>query len=347
MKLILLFLPFYLTFYDTYGVTKSFAGTFTSKLDPRLPEDFKFQGEYASDGMGAQVISLDKGAFQVVIYQGGLPGAGWDGENRSLLDGTLSKTEVILSPASGKRKYIAGSADQFSATLQFPPLGHQKYEGSIKSGKLSVIAKDKTFLLSKIIRKSTTLGKKAPKEAIVLFDGNNKKEWLGGRLDKSTNLLNTDGKDIYSLRKFSNYILHLEFMLPYRPAARGQGRGNSGLYHVDMYENQILDSFGLEGANNECGGIYSIKDSEVNACFPPLSWQTYDIDFTNAENKERKKTKDARITVHLNGILIHDDYEITRKTGGSRPDPEGTPGPIKLQGHGNPLQFRNIWIIEK
>jgi hypothetical protein len=101
--------------------------------------------------------------------------------------------------------------------------------------------------LKKINRKSPTLGKKAPKDAIVLFDGSNKKEFLGGRLDEKTKLLNTDGQDIRTVRKFSSYKLHLEFMLPYRPAARGQGRGNSGLYQIDMYENQILDSFGLEG----------------------------------------------------------------------------------------------------
>ena len=201
--------------------------------------------------------------------------------------------------------------------------------------------------MKKINRKSPTLGKKAPKDAIVLFDGSNKKEFLGGRLDEKTRLLNTDGKDIRTVRKFSSYKLHLEFMLPYRPAARGQGRGNSGLYQIDMYENQILDSFGLEGLNNECGGIYSIKDSKVNACFPPLSWQTYDIDFTNAAAKEGKKSKNARVTARLNGILIHDDFAIPRKTGGARPDKEGTPGPIKLQGHGNPLQFRNIWIVER
>jgi hypothetical protein len=141
--------------------------------------------------------------------------------------------------------------------------------------------------------------------------------------------------------------MHIEFLLPYRPAARGQGRGNSGFYHVDHYEMQILDSFGLEGLNNECGGIYSKKASDVNGCFPPLSWQTYDVDFKNARSKNGKKTANAILTARLNGILIHNGYEIPGKTGGSRADPEGTPGPIKLQGHGNPLQFRNIWILEK
>ena len=85
----------------------------------------------------------------------------------------------------------------------------------------------------------------------------------------------------------------------------------------------------------------------MNGCFPPLSWQTYDVEFTNARSKEGKKVKNAVMTARLNGILIHDKYEIPGKTGGSRRDPEGTPGPIKLQGHGNPLQFRNVWIVEK
>ncbi len=346
MKLYALALIFIFPISNLFGATQGFAGTFTSKKDPQLPVDFKYQGEYSNNNLGAQVIALGKGAFHVVLYPGGLPGAGWDGKNRSLLHGNLNSRQVKLIPASGNRKYLAGPADQFSATRKFPPQGHQDYKGSINDGKLTVTGKGKTHVLIKTTRKSKSLGKKAPKGAIVLFDGTNKKEWQGGRLDESTKLLNTDGKDIRSVRKFSSYTLHLEFMLPYRPAARGQGRGNSGLYHIDMYENQILDSFGLEGANNECGGIYSIKDSDVNACFPPLTWQTYDIQFTNAVTKNGNKIKNARITAHLNGITIHNNFEIPRKTGGSRPDQEGTPGSIKLQGHGNPLQFRNIWILE-
>ena len=201
--------------------------------------------------------------------------------------------------------------------------------------------------LKKIIRKSPSLGKKHPENAIILFDGSNKDEWVGGRIDLKTKSLHTDGNDIISKRKFNDYQLHLEFLLPYRPSARGQARGNSGLYHVSMYENQILDTFGLEGLHNECGGIYSLQNAMVNACFPPLSWQTYDIDFVNARNSSGEKTSNARITAKLNGILIHDGFEIPKKTGGSRPDPEGTPGSIKLQGHNNPLQFKNIWILKK
>ncbi len=323
---------------------KVFSGTYVDANDPNIPADFAYQGEYAGSGMGAQVIALDKGAFQVVLFPGGLPGAGWDGKNRSLLNGKLEGKKVALSPAKGNRKYLAGSPDAFSATRKFPPDGHKPYSGSLSNG---IISLSKGIVLKKTQRKSPTMGKKAPKGAITLFDGSNKDEWQGGRLDEKTRLLNTDGSDVRTRRKFNDYHMHLEFLLPYRPAARGQGRGNSGFYQIDHFEVQILDSFGLEGANNECGGIYSIKDSDLNACFPPLSWQTYDVDFTNAKTKDGKKIKNAKITVRLNGIVIHDNFEIPRKTGGSRGEPEGTPGPMKLQGHGNPLQFRNIWIVEK
>jgi hypothetical protein len=137
-------------------------------------------------------------------------------------------------------------------------------------------------------------------------------------------------------------------MLPFKPAARGQGRGNSGVYMVDHYEVQVLDSFGLEGKDNECGGIYTQKAPLVNMCLPPLQWQTYDIEFTNAEiDSQGKKVKNARITARHNGTLIHDGVEIARPTGGGDNRPEGTPGALRLQGHGNPLQYRNIWIVEK
>lgn len=323
---------------------KNFSGTYVDANDPKIPADFAYQGEYTGAKVGAQVIALDKGAFQVVLFTGGLPGAGWDGKNRSLLSGKLEGKKVTLSPANGNRKYLAGSPEAFSATKKFPPEGHKPYSGSISKGTLSL---GKNLNLKKITRKAPTMGEKAPQGAITLFDGSNKNEWEGGRLDEKTKLLNTDGSDIRTKRKFNDYHMHIEFLLPYRPAARGQGRGNSGFYQIDHFEVQILDSFGLEGLHNECGGIYSIKDSDVNACLPPLSWQAYDVDFTNARSKQGKKVKNAKITVRLNGHIIHDNFEIPRKTGGSRGEPEGTPGPIKLQGHGNPLQFRNIWILEK
>ena len=327
---------------------KNFDGTFTNSEDPNLPADFKYQGEYEGAGLGAQVIALDKSSFQVVLYPGGLPGAGWDGKNKILLEGKLEGKSVILNTAKGKKRYLGNSPAEFSATRDFPPQGHKEYSGVISGGKLEgKTEKGKGFSLTKINRVSPTMGKNSPKEAIVLFDGSSKEEWQGGRVDEKTKLLNTDGSDIRTKRKFNDYLMHIEFLLPYRPAARGQGRGNSGFYQVDHYEMQILDSFGLEGLNNECGGIYSKKASDVNGCFPPLSWQTYDVDFKNARSKDGKKTANAILTARLNGILIHNGYEIPGKTGGSRNDPEGTPGPIKLQGHGNPLQFRNIWILEK
>jgi hypothetical protein len=85
-------------------------------------------------------------------------------------------------------------------------------------------------------------------------------------------------------------------------------------------------------------------------CLAPLQWQTYDVDFTNAvpdPDNPKKVAKHARITVKHNGVVIHDDVEIPGPTGGHWDMPEGTPGPFVLQGHGNPLQFRNIWVVEK
>ncbi len=330
------------------------SGVWTDPQDPTLPPDFQFQGEYVGefqggDKLGCQVISLGRGAFQAVLYPGGLPGAGWDGENRMLMDGKLQEGKVVFSPASGEKRYLAGPPEQFSATDKFPPQGHRPCKGEIADGVLTGQTDDgRAFKLARTVRKSPTLGAKPPEGAIVLFDGTNTDAWRGGRLDAERGILNTDGRDILTHRKFNNYVMHIEFMLPYRPEARGQGRGNSGFYQVDHYEVQVLDSFGLEGKNNECGGIYSQAAPRVNMCLPPLTWQTYDVEFTNAVvDSTGKKVKNATITLRHNGVVIHENLELRGPTGGSRNEPEGTPGPIKLQGHGNPLQYRNIWIVEK
>ena len=337
---------------DSHAAPRTFKGTWTSADAKGIPADFKVQGEYegsVSGGgkLGAQVIALDGGAFQAVLFPGGLPGAGWDKTNKILMDGKSQGGQTVFKPAEGNKRYLGKSAAEFSATKQFPPKGHKPYTGTISGDTLSGKTDDgKSFTLQRVVRKSPTLGQKPPKGAVVLFDGSNADAFAGGRLDKVTKLLNTDGSDIRTKKKFSNYKMHIEFMLPFRPSARGQGRGNSGFYQIDMYEVQILDSFGLAGEHNECGGVYSKQAPLLNMCYPPLTWQTYDVEFTNAVVKDGKKVKNATLTVRLNGVLIHDKYEIPGKTGGSRKDPEGTPGPMKLQGHGNPLQFRNVWIVE-
>ncbi len=342
---------------------KKTPGVWTDPNDKDLlGGDFRFQGEYVGEiqgggKLGCQVIALGQHKFQAVILPGGLPGAGWDGKNKILQDGELGTRKdnvldfinVHFRPTTGKRKYLAQKPEEFSATSKFPPVGHKEYQEVMCGDKLWGKTDDgKPFALKKTVRKSPTLGQKPPDGAIVLYDGTGSDEWKGGRLDKKTGLLNTDGHDITTKRKFSNYLVHVEFMLPYRPDARGQGRGNSGFYQVDHYEVQILDSFGLEGKNNECGGIYSLVAPKLNMCLPPLTWQTYDVEFTNAvRDADGKKIKNSRITVKLNGVAIHDNVAIPGVTGGARSEPEGTPGILRLQGHGNPLQFRNIWIVEK
>ncbi len=321
----------------------------TDPADPTLPADFQIQGEYAGEKLGAQVIALGGGQFQAVVYPGGLPGDGWDGASKILLAGKLEGEQVPFVSAAGTRKYLAQKAEEFSATRKFPPEGQKAWTGTAAGGSLTLKTDDgKELKLAKAARKGPSMGAAPPAGAIVLFDGKNTEEFKGGRLDAKTGLLNTDGNDIVTKRKFSNYLMHVEFMLPYRPDARGQGRGNSGFYQVDHYELQILDSFGLDGVNNECGGFYTKAAPKVNMCLAPLQWQVYDVEFTNAvQGPDGKKAKNATATVRHNGVLIHEGQELSGPTGGHRSDPEGTPGPIKLQGHGNPLQFRNIWVVEK
>jgi len=217
--------------------------------------------------------------------------------------------------------------------------------GTVKDGQIVVKAGEKTIAtLKKVERKSPTLGAKPPAGAMVLFDGTTAEKFKGGRMTEDGLLM--EGAD--SQQKFQSFTIHLEFRLPFQPYDRGQGRGNSGFYAQGRYEVQLLDSFGLRGEDNECGGIYKVARPEVNMCYPPLSWQTYDVQFTAAEFKEGKKVKNARVTVRHNGVVIHKDREIPHTTVGAIVKDEGPePGPIYLQNHGNPVRFRNIWVSQQ
>ncbi len=281
--------------------------------------DFAIQGEYTGNNCAAQVIALGNGSFRIVGWAKGLPGT---------VEGA-EKTLTVDAKTEGDRVTFDGSG----------------WKGHIQNGVLSGTGENgKSLELKRIVRESPTLGAKPPEGAVVLFDGTSAEGWVGGKMDERKFL----GMGTKSVRTFGDIHLHLEFRTPYMPEARGQARGNSGVYLQNRYECQILDSFGLEGADNEAGGLYRISRPKLNMCLPPLSWQTYDIDFESARyDAEGKKVKNAVITSRLNGVLIQDRVELpgTTAAAGQKEGPE--PGPIYVQNHGNPVFFKNIWVVEK
>jgi hypothetical protein len=188
------------------------------------------------------------------------------------------------------------------------------------------------------------LGAAPPEGAVVLFDGKSTDQFPGAKMTDDGLLI----AGATSGPKFGSCRVHLEFLLPYMPAARGQGRANSGCYLQGRYEVQILDSFGLDGLNNECGGIYTVRAPSVNMCLPPLAWQTYDIDFTAAKyDAQGTKVADAHLTVRHNGVLIHENVPVPEATRAAPVKDGPEHGPLYLQDHGNPVRFRNIWVVPR
>jgi hypothetical protein len=306
--------------------------------DPEhVDADFQFQGEYTGtvsqpDGgkirLGAQVRSLGDGVFRTMFFAGGLPGDGWDGK-------------TIIQKAPSTDDSTPEDANRQGNKVVIDQVYKAVCDGRTLAGRTDAGVK---FELVRVARRSPTLGAKPPAGAIVLFDGSGTDEWqAGAKLTPQKWLIG----GATTRRKFQDFTLHVEFMISYVPRTRTiWQRPNSGVFLQQRYEIQILDSFGIVMRQHDCGVLYAQITPKINMCYPPLTWQTYDIDFTAARyDAAGKKTKLGRCTVKFNGVVILDDVEIKGSTPSGIPE-SPQPAGIYLQEHGFPAFFQNVWIVE-
>ena len=191
-----------------------------------------------------------------------------------------------------------------------------------------------------------------PSDATVLFDGTNLDAWNGGdRWEIADGIATSRGGGIRTKESFGDCQLHVEFASPSEVRGRGQGRGNSGIYMMGRYEIQILDSYQNETySDGQAGAVYKQQPPMVNASRGPGEWQSFDIIFTAPHFAEDGSVETpAYVTVLHNGLIIQNHFELQGGTFWEEPphyEAHGERAPIRIQYHGNPVRFRNIWIRE-
>jgi hypothetical protein len=293
-------------------------------------------GTIGKDPIVAQVIAMPKGEYLVNMM------AKFDTRDAKLAVLTGKSDKLTGSPKTGKDiKWVARlTAEGLTGTV----------EGD---------ARKTSFSLKRVMRLSHRLGAKPPAGAVVLIGPDTKDLSAtftrgGGKpcgwklLDGGVMQCVPRGGSALTKKKFGSVHLHVEFRTAFMPEAKGQGRSNSGLYIQNRYECQVLDSYGLKGVANECGGMYRAVAPRVNMCAPPMQWQSYDIFFRapKFDASGKKQTEGAHITVVHNGVLIHNDVTLAKGTGAGGGRKPIAAEFLLLQDHGNPVEFRNIWAVD-
>ena len=210
----------------------------------------------------------------------------------------------------------------------------------------------------KVVTPGDTIGK-PPSDAIVLFDGTDLSKWRtadgkpsGWKVEDGAMIVppkdTPGGGDIFTKDEFGDCQLHIEFATPTPPKGDSQERGNSGVFFFGLYEFQVLDSYkNRTYADGSAASLYGQYPPLVNASFPSGEWQVYDIVFIAPRFKDDKLETPAYITAFHNGVLVHNHTAYLGASGhklSAKYNPHKATGPLKLQDHGNPMRFRNIWI---
>jgi hypothetical protein len=197
-----------------------------------------------------------------------------------------------------------------------------------------------------------------PSDAIILFDGKDASQWgdtagapIKWKVENGAMTVVAKTGDIKTKQQFGDCQLHIEWRSPTEIKGEGQGRGNSGIFFMERYELQVLDSYlSKTYVNGQAGSIYKQLPPMVNATRPPGEWQTYDVIFTAPRFYENGLVKSqARITVFHNGVLVQNNSTLwgsTQYIGTAKYEKHGDKGSIVLQDHSNPVSYRNIWIRE-
>lgn len=295
---------------------------------PESDPDYQLMGEFVGlinaaenqyEPLGLQIRPLGNENFEAIQFIGGLPGQEGFKQHSLQLVGRRHQQHLILS--GGPYAIFVHPTDC-----------------TIIDGNGKQLGK-----LDRIQRGSPTMGARAPIGAQVLFDGKDTDQFVNAKMTDDGLLM--AGADLKPM--FHDFNLHLEFKLPYMPNSNDQSRGNSGCYLQSRYEVQILDSFAQLPKFNGASSLYRTKSPDINMCFPPLVWQTYDIIFTAPRwASDGSKLRNARITVWYNGVKTQDNFEIPNKTGAGQEE-QPTLLPIRLQDHRDPVVFRNIWVIDR
>ncbi len=280
-----------------------------------------YEGTLKDAAFEARVVAQGKDAYKIHVRQ-------------KLSDGKVAKVE-LEGKADGDAVAFKSKGGDVEWTATYTP-------GLIK-GTAGGIA----FEARRVQRKPPSMGKAAPAGAVVLLDGKTFDELNKGKSEEDWKAAD-DGSiqvpkgGMSSKKQFDgSYDMHVEFMCPFQPTQRGQGRGNSGCYQPNGDEVQVLDSFGMDTyKGGGCSGLYNYKDPDAFDVFslaslPPLEWQTYDIEY-RVEKKDGKPIGKPKITVLHNGIKVHDGAELKN---------DAKKGGFQFQDHGNPVRYRNIWVL--